>query len=193
MGLTNTKHHHHRYPIRTHFITLLEQTRKTEAHPHCKVLMCRTLSPLQPPSIKRKDRSLVALHFSSSAAELRACVQRGWWGGNIDGLQAALCFMGTGQSKQRAGGVELFSWELGLIHFEGLGYISGWCTHMNFPGVSGKQSNYICETSSRILECKFRYDHQCSAELTAFSNSECFSILWNALTAAVNAHLKSRI
>ena len=45
---------------------------------------------------------------------------RGWWGGgNIDGLQRFVCFMGTGQSKQESGGEErgLFSRELGLIHF----------------------------------------------------------------------------
>ena len=32
------------------------------------------------------------------------CVQRG--GGNIDGLQRFVCFMGTGQSKQDSGGEE---------------------------------------------------------------------------------------
>ena len=54
-------------------------------------------------------------------AGLALCVQRrGWWGGgNIDGLQRFVCFMGTGQSKQESRGEErgLFSRELGLIHF----------------------------------------------------------------------------
>ena len=147
VGLTNTKHHHHRYPIRTHFITLLEQTRKTEAHPHCKVLMCRTLSapppPPQPPLHQTEGSISGGSTLFLECCRVASLCTEGVVGGNIDGLQPALCFMGTGQSKQRAGGAELFSWELGLIHFEGLGYISGGCTHMNFPGVSGKKSNYL--------------------------------------------------
>ena len=58
------------------------------------------------------------------------CVQRrGWWGGgNIDGLQRFVCFMGTGQSKQESRGEErgLFSRELGLIHFGWAGIHLGW-------------------------------------------------------------------
>ena len=105
---------------------MLAQTSKTQPAPHCNVLMCRPSVSPPPPSNGRID--LCSLHFtlecSGPGLQCSAGVYRGG-GGNIDGLQRFVCFMGTGQSKQESGGEEegLFSRELGLIYFVQLGYI----------------------------------------------------------------------
>ena len=116
VGLTNTKHHHHRYPIRTHFITLLEQTRKTEAHPHCKVLMCRTLSAPphhhpHPPTAPPPSNGRIDLWWLYTFPRvLQSCelVYRGGGGGQYRRIAACPLFHGDRAIKAESGGSGAF-------------------------------------------------------------------------------------